>query len=122
MQINWAVVVELDDIVGPAHLTNLAIDSSEGVERMRNRDDGSTAALVHLYQTLPLCVESQVHLLGDHQRLVLWEVVKVGRVDEGEEDVIAALHAELISSWQDSRRLANGNNHLALGNILMQLQ
>lgn len=98
VQVDRPVVAELYDVVGLPHLPDLAIDASEGVEGVRDGDDGPAAALVDLDEALSLCVEGEVHFLGHHQCLVLGEVVQIGGVDEGQEDVFIAQHAEFVGS------------------------
>lgn len=107
VQVDRPVVAELDDVVGLAHLADLAVDASEGVEGVRDGDDGPAAALVDLDEALALGVERQVHFLRHHQGLVLGEVVQAGGVDEGQEDVLAAQHAELVGSGEGGRRPAD---------------
>lgn len=89
---------------------------------MRDGGGGATGALIDFDQGLSFCVEGQVDLLGDHDCVGFWEIVEFGGVDESQEDVLLAGHAEFVLCWEGFSWLTVGNYHLVLGNVLGEFQ
>lgn len=69
MNVNGAVLIELNDVVRLSHLLDLAVHSAQSVEGTRDGDYGSAFALVDFDKGLSLRVETQVHGLGHKDTL-----------------------------------------------------